>query len=761
MRTLDYLRRECQIKGETKINQIPCYIGRAIAHDFNWTHDIPPFQKANLRDKVKAFFKWRKQKCSRRCKSSGSSPSFSFEEILEAILEEAYLFTEQIDHAQEAYLGEPDFDLRSYLGEFYTEIIEVFVSLSEVVSAYQVEDFSLAKKHEKHLRNLIGGKICLSNLCRVLESELEELLDHFRKPIIELEKVGKEATQSLKSFSNPKIDIKLDSSLTDRKYVYFKPDKLESNLYMMMHNSTKHGDANNIKLRFFGEYKGWEISNNYGFYLEDDGDGFYDVRCLTESYSAISFAKEEYLFALVIVESRGDACWYHIHPVFGITLLPECKAEHEETRITLILPVDHGEEFIWNILKDKFNEREMIANQYNEADKLRYRKGKQAIRRLNKILELTSAKTDPFSRNKTAQCHHLIGNCFVHEGNLEKALNHHQKAEDLVNQLFCERKLDPPYERLWLYNSRSVYYTDCYDFETAEKYLKRSIEGKERMYEPFESLAQNWGSLGQLYTFWGRYDEAEAVLLKAVSAMEDTLASNTQENVAQMEPEDLTKLTMDTARDRNYLAMLYIKMGKFEEAKKIFQENLNLIDSVPIAERKPGQLIYVYYGLSNLYYHWGIQTKDNTKFQRAKKVADQGLDLYSSGFPYPGALICKFKGCAHRELQEWDEAVSLLKKSYNDFETDRQKKNFVVIGATARLELAKLYLKRNHGDDLSQACVEIEHALRSLKAFDIPSAKEYFSESIQIIKTTTGKLSAGNVSNIEDEIQKVIDKIPY
>lgn len=757
MRTLDDLRRECQIKGEAKIDQIPCYIGRAIAHNFSWTHNMPPFQKADVKEKVKAFFKWRKRK--------EGSPACSFEEILEAILKEGSLLPEQVKLAQEAYVGsDTNFELRSYLGKFYTKIIEVFVSFADVVSAYQAKDFPSVKKHESHFRDLIGEKMLLSNLCGVPKCRLAKLLGHFRKSISELEKVAIKAKKSLKFSNKTTINIQLDAGLTGRKKekVYFKPDRLENTLSLMMDNSIKSG-AEKITLRFFGDYNGSEIRNNFGFSLEDDGNGFKDVTCLTESNSAISLAKEEYGYAIVLVKSKGKACWYRITSS-GVSRI-ESNTDCENTVVTLLLPVDNGSEFVQEVLGKSLDEEKLITELFDRARDETYTQDKKyeiAISEFEEILKWVEDKTDRFSKVKTAQCHHMIGNCYTHMTNLPLVKKHHGIAEKLLTSLAETRKLGQKdvFELQWFYNSVSINYMDSYDYENAEEYLLKSIDRKNVVGEDAVSLAKSQGSLGQLYTFWRRYDKAEEVLLKAVKAMEGELANKTTETAISLSPEKRHELISDVVRDRNYLAMLYIKMGKFNEAEELFQKNLSEIDSSPLQEKKNGEQIWVYYGQTKLYAYWVRKTKSDTEFQKAIKAADHGLSLPRGDFPYPWALLLKFKGCAYRELKKWDDAIACMQKSYTALEAV-DSGVLTVISASVRLELAKLYLERCLTGDKELACAELEASIKLIESFKLNSAQNYFKESIGNLKTTIDRLKVSKTDDVMTCLQKVLDKIPY
>jgi tetratricopeptide (TPR) repeat protein len=762
--TIEELKQELTHTGAAQMDWIPTYMGRAIASGFNWTHNMPPFEEPDRRKKMKAFIKWRKLRVG--------SPQFGFDGILQAILQESLLLPNQIDRAQAAYDGpnKNNFDLRRDLGEFYMNLISVFVEFAEVVSAYQRGDFDEAEKHEERLQEMLSGELKYGNLCAALKDRIWALLSYFRQPIDSLRTIGLDALEALSLPVRPSLDIHLDAELDQRatsqfeseRFVYYKPETLQNSLKhtlsQMMHNAVVHGDAQNLTLRFFGEYNGKPIQNNLGFSLSDDGKGFADVMCLSEKKPVLQFAKE-YGNALVVVESRGKACWYVVSP-YGVAPQPERETGYDKTCITLLLPVDNGYDFVWDRLRESFNEQELVTAHYDEAEIIRRRKrdNAEAIRKFEEVIKRVAGKTGPFSRNKVAQCLHRIGNCYVHKGDLQEAAFHHETAEKRLNELAEEGVIDPPEERWWLYNSRSVYYTDCYDFSTAEKYLKDSIAVKEMINEPHHSLAQNWGSLGQLYTFWGKYNEAEAVLQKAVNAMEMRFDHITRGVVILPNPDDLNEVIMDTARDRNYLALLYIKMGQFDEAEKHFKDNLRLIDEAPIAESKPYNLSYVYYGLSKLYYDWGLFTTDNAKFQQAIDHATESL--YRSRALNPGALASKFKGCAHRELEQWDDAIAGFTESYTALESVPYK-NLGVIAVSARLELAKLYLRCHQGRDLEAALAELEASLASLLAFDVESAQEYFKKSVKTLEEAIVQLQAGNIAGVATHIQKVIDKIPY
>lgn len=781
--TIKDFKREMSESSPAKIYLIPTYIGRQISSSFDWDyrHGGVVFSGA-AREKLGIL--------EQIINYPHYPVNVELEPVKQAIFDEFKNLRHRIQIASEEYSGpEPDsFDLRLCLGDSYTSIGQVFLTLIELVEHLQSHEEQELEAKRKKILEMVGVQpIKLGYLASLIKERYYELMSNFRNPGPGLEfeiksflsflQINKEQREQW-SFNKDGIDYKIifgDKILGSRR-LWFKRDRvcgekgigLARLLRLMVANSKHHGGAKEITLTFFTEYDDKPIGNNFGLSVEDSGKGFDQVACLAENQPILQFAKE-YRDALVIVESKGRACWY----VVGESGVNRCErpTDYQQTKATLLLPIDNGYDYVWNLVRKSFNEQELIDTRFDEAENIRKRKRDNglAILKFSEILKRVEGKDEKYAQNKVAQCHHRIGNCYVHLGQLEKARKHHEKAELLLEALAYQKLLDPPEERWWFYNSVSVAYTDHYDYETAEQYIKKSIQFKEFIADSRVSLAQSQGSLGQLYTFWGRYDEAENVLKEAVEGMKIELneVKKELERGTYRGPDAHNEVLSDLMRDENYLALLYIKTGRFQEAESIFDENLSLNESAPLDDMKAFNAIYIYYGKSKLYYYWGLAEGKNDRFKEAVSAAEKGLSFYApkySGWkdPYPGSLMQKFKGCALRELASWDDAIVSLKESYSSLEAS-ESKSICVIAAASRLELAKLHLARNEANenDPQNATLEITKAIDGIKAFNVDSAQRYFSSSIENLSSAIQQVMEGNLAEANKLIQAAIDRIPY
>lgn len=772
---LERLQREAiEYSFEPNLSLIPIHIARKISSDFPWSHSHGEL-----------VFSEEHAAKIRLLEQFIQDPEMQITQADVMAIKEAFLNTVAVFRNRIEEVSEQHPSLKTDLGNSYAAIARAFLRGIELVKLIEHGEATLSRI--KAIEDELGlGCSSVEEWKSLITTNYNKLISHFCGRGWRLATEVKTFIKSL-GVENPSTEgrqwdfqkggvqytIGFEDNILNAPRLWFKREKefpsrgLAGLLSKMVQNSLCWGrTTENITITFFKEYTG-ESLGNFGFSFTDDGEGFEDVSCLDESKATLEFAKD-YRDALVIVESKGRACWY----VVGESGVSRCErpTDYQQTKVTLLLPIDNGYDCVWNLVGRHFNEQELIETRFEEARNIRRRKrdGDLAIRKFKEILKRVEGRDENYAKNKVAQCHHRIGNCYVHMGQLANARMHHEKAEQLIESLAEQNLLDPAEERWRFYNSVSVAYTDNYDYETAERYIKKSIRIKELIKDSRISLAQSQGSLGQLYTFWGRYNEAEKALREAVEGMKRELnevKKELQEGIYRG-LEAHNEVLNDLMRDQNYLALLYIKMGGFQEAESIFNENLSLNQSAPLDDMKGFNAVYVCCGKSKLYCYWGFKDSSEAKYQEAIRYADKGLEWYGEEYSdlrkddYPKGLMLKYKGCALRELEQFDKAEAYLKESYAYLES-LGSPNIGVIGASSRLELAQLYIHRNHVGDLDRAKGQIVRSIEVINAFDVDSAVVYFEPSITNLNDALQHLAADDKKAASNLIQAVIEHIPY
>jgi tetratricopeptide (TPR) repeat protein len=248
--------------------------------------------------------------------------------------------------------------------------------------------------------------------------------------------------------------------------------------------------------------------------------------------------------------------------------------------------------------------------------------------------------------------------------------------------------------------------------------------------------------VGQIYTVLGRFQEALESYQQGLQIAEDHGLEGKS----------------DAYRTWNYLGALYLQWGrktseikKFEQAKSYFENVLSKGDT--------GNKIFAYPGLAKLYHYWGLQTNDKTKQKKALEVVAKGFDLEPRN--YTKGLLWKFKGCALRELEQYDEAQEAFEDSYT-FLAGLKASNLNIISATARLELAKQYIRTGNLEGAQDQMRLTIKAIREFDAtFDVTSIHDYFATSIANMERGILFLSQGETDEPYRLIQQLLDSIQY
>jgi tetratricopeptide (TPR) repeat protein len=207
--------------------------------------------------------------------------------------------------------------------------------------------------------------------------------------------------------------------------------------------------------------------------------------------------------------------------------------------------------------------------------------------------------------------------CLVHLGDPDRARPLFEQASALGEELWEAREIDPK-AYLGCRGNLAVLLRDLLEYEAAEQLLLGNLELQRTLRQDRREAAKTLGNLGELWTFAGRYDKAEAVLLEALDALRSVYPD-------------------EVPRELCYLGNLELRRGCPLQALACYTEGLQA--NVGVTYGQARNEAFLRYGLMRAQLALGQPAE-------AVREADRMLPGLSPTELYPRQLILKVRGLA-------------------------------------------------------------------------------------------------------------------
>jgi tetratricopeptide (TPR) repeat protein len=331
-----------------------------------------------------------------------------------------------------------------------------------------------------------------------------------------------------------------------------------------------------------------------------------------------------------------------------------------------------------------------ISGTLNTAVKEYYEGNWQsAFNKLNRLLkQLPISRGHRYSR---FVCWWRIGSIATHWGDVAQADTAFAHALDIATDLWKEGRLSNE-EYLNLYVSYAVHLTDLYRYKEAEDALgKNPVRQGQHRYQTIVEV-RRLGSLGQLYRYTGRLQEAEQAFQAALGLIDPETERH------------------ELPREHTYLGTLYTDMGHFDQAEVHFRtaEEVNKSLATPSTLNEIFTSVYA----SRLWYLRG-------RHHQSQRAAERAIEL-SSGFEriFPGCLARRYQGLSLLAMGQKDEGRQILREEMAPpvGAVDWPSPNIRVIRDVSIIELALDLLQTGDGttDEVRSL---VRHVLSGLKNF--------------------------------------------
>jgi tetratricopeptide (TPR) repeat protein len=174
---------------------------------------------------------------------------------------------------------------------------------------------------------------------------------------------------------------------------------------------------------------------------------------------------------------------------------------------------------------------------------------------------------------------------------------------------------------------------DLFEYEAAEALLLDNLKRQRELRQDRRELAKTQGNLGELWTFMGRFDEAEASLTEAL------------ESLRAVYPDEVP-------RELCYLGNLALRRGEPRQAVAIYDEGLAANSGVTYGRER--NETFLRYGLVRAHV-------ELSELDAAMRQANRALAPLPTHELYPRQLILKFRGLAAVGLGQLEAGESDLR----------------------------------------------------------------------------------------------------
>lgn len=346
------------------------------------------------------------------------------------------------------------------------------------------------------------------------------------------------------------------------------------------------------------------------------------------------------------------------------------------------------------------------------------------------------------SRDVLAQSRALrgIGDTYRNEGKMEEAIHKYDEAvEKIVTSDNLIGKISVLREIAWSYR-------DTGELDKALEQFKKCLQ-LSRVSGNIVQLANSLNNIGFLYST--SYSNLDKALLYYTESLE------IKRNLGILIGIDLAE---------NNVAYVYKKQGKLDEALKVFEKLLAIMNDPRISNRAMtlGRKMYTLHNIGEIYYDKGDSQRSLEFFKKSLQLCEEGKRL-----PFK-PVILNTLGAVYMSLGNYEEALTALDESAQ-LHTELYKK------AEPLTNIAEVYYRQGN---LAEAMTKCEESLALSRQYggriqagltlhlmgkirmqenNYDEALKYVQEAVDIFKTTGSR----HLSEAEATLQEIEERIEH
>jgi len=326
------------------------------------------------------------------------------------------------------------------------------------------------------------------------------------------------------------------------------------------------------------------------------------------------------------------------------------------------------------------------------------------------------------------ECHWRLASCYCHQGNSDQTRRHLALAQAFFDKSGRISMTDWISFRITM----AVDMKDHFLYEDAEKLHHSIIECCNKYVIEPQVIGKNAGALSQLLLARKRFEEALKLQNEAISLIDKVEVHR-------------------NLRDR---ALIYTRWGKFDKAAKDFLKAKRIIEEIQEKNHRDGENVYFHWYLAEFFYRKFMVSKPNIRLKLLNDLNELANGI-TEVLRHPQALVLKFSGLAALEsddAKKSDKALAHLSRALNFFEKDGLPVP-LVLAASIRAHRAIFFLKE--GSE-AKAISDIKATVSCLSVQK--DIKNYFNKLIKRLHTCSEQL---NNNELTSALLEIIEEIPY
>ncbi len=321
-----------------------------------------------------------------------------------------------------------------------------------------------------------------------------------------------------------------------------------------------------------------------------------------------------------------------------------CQREYKD-KIAIIIPEEQPIS-IDNLIHQAFgNDKLVLKFPYSIEEsycRIRENDNEQYLGDMRILYRYLKDKSYTKEKNLFVKVGYIIAEYYNLNGKLKESLKCYKMLFKEYKKLEDSKELKFDDEISDIMNSYGVLLSDLYLYEKSEDILKKNLQDKKK-HLTIERQARTMGSLGQLYSFWGKLKKGEECFYEVVNIMKKC---------------DRRELL----RDYTYLSYNYILQKRYDEANDILLNNV--LKNVSILDNTKSEQKQRCYCFDNLILSYFL----SKKYKKAMNLYEDSTNRHNicSGFTY--AHILQYIGYSYIMEGNMDKGIKCIGKAFKIYD---------------------------------------------------------------------------------------------
>ncbi len=264
-------------------------------------------------------------------------------------------------------------------------------------------------------------------------------------------------------------------------------------------------------------------------------------------------------------------------------------------------------------------------------------------------------------RREELICLWRIGSCLTHQGDEAGALSYLREAGELAELLWAEQEVAPE-QYFGVAGSAAVLLRDTLKYGQAEAVLLRTLQRQRDLHQDRRQQARTMGNLGELWTFMGKFHEAEQILGEALESLQASYPD-------------------EAPRELCYLGNCALAAG--DPALALQRHDRGLRENLDVEYGREANEVFLRYGRARALLALG-------QLSEAAAEADRVLESTSADQPFPRQLCLKVRGLCRLAGGEQEAGAADLRQAADPTHAPGALLRFGLATALAHLALHHL-----------------------------------------------------------------------